>query len=120
MKLYRIQAIVYRSYLNGNVEGPDEKAALFKFAELVEQGQIKVDPSVPENFKGFHSDRNVRLTIEEFTDGVTGDGTREAKLRAQMGSVGYDWSTGRDETGLISNKRPEDTDRKQSGTGKET
>ena len=114
MKLYRIQAFVYGSYLNGNVEAADDKAALLRFIELVEQGKIKVDKTVPENEKGFYSNNRVRLTYEEFTDGVTGDGTREAKLRAQMGSVGYIGSTGRDESGLISNKRPEDSDRKQS------
>ena len=114
MKLYRIQAFVNGSYLNGNVEGPDEKAALLKFAELVEQGQIKVDTSNEQSLKGFYSDNRVRITYEEFTNGVTNDGTGEAKLRAQMGSVGYYRSTGRDESGLISNKGPEETDRKQS------
>ena len=113
MKLYRIQAFVDGSYLNGNVEAPDDKAALLKFAELVEQGHIKVDTSNEQSEKGFYSN-GVRLTYEEFTNGVTGDGTRKAKLRAQMGSVGYDWSTGRDESGLISDKRPEETNRKQS------
>ena len=111
MKLYRIQAFVDGSYLNGNVEAPDDKAALLKFAELVEQGHIKVATSNEQSEKGFYSN-GVRLTYEEFTNGVTGDGTRKAKLRAQMGSVGYDWSTGRDETGLISDKRPEETNRK--------
>ena len=111
MKLYRIQAFVDGSYLNGNVEAPDDKAALLKFAELVEQGNIKVDTSNEQSEKGFYSN-GVRLTYEEFTNGVTGDGTRKAKLRAQMGSVGYDWSTGRDESGLISDKRPEETNRK--------
>jgi hypothetical protein len=110
MKLYRIQAFVYGSYLNGNVEAPDDKAALLKFAELVEQGHIKVDTSNEQSEKGFYSN-GVRLTYEEFTNGVTGDGTRKARLRAQMGSVGYIGSTGRDESGLISDKRPEDTDR---------
>tara|TARA_Y100001963_G_scaffold31287_1_gene42996 strand:+ start:964 stop:1308 length:345 start_codon:yes stop_codon:yes gene_type:complete len=114
MKLYRIQAFVYGSYLNGNVEGPDERAALLKFAELVEQGQIKVDSSNEQSLRGFYSDNRVRITYEEFTNGVTNDGTGEAKLRAQMGSVGYIRSTGRDESGLISNKGPEETDRKQS------
>ena len=113
MKLYRIQAFVDGSYLNGNVEAPDDKAALLKFAELVEQGHIKVDTSNEQSEKGFYSN-GVRLTYEEFTNGVTGDGTRKAKLRAQMGSVGYDWSTGRDESGLISDKRPEETNRNQS------
>ena len=113
MKLYRIQAFVDGSYLNGNVEAPDDKAALLKFAELVEQGHIKVDTSNEQSEKGFYSN-GVRLTYEEFTNGVTGDGTRKAKLRAQMGSVGYDWSTGRDESGLISDKRPKETDRKHS------
>ena len=111
MKLYRIQAFVDGSYLNGNVEAPADKAALLKFAELVEQGHIKVDTSNEQSEKGFYSN-GVRLTYEEFTNGVTGDGTRKAKLRAQMGSVGYDWSTGRDESGLISDKRPEETNRK--------
>ena len=111
MKLYRIQAFVYGSYLNGNVEAPDDKAALLKFAELVEQGHIKVDTSNEQSEKGFYSN-GVRITYEEFTNGVTGDGTRKAKLRAQMGSVGYDWATGRDESGLISDKRPEETNRK--------
>jgi len=114
MKLYRIQAFVYGSYLNGNVEAPDDKAALLKFAELVEQGQIKVDTSNEQSLKGFYAADSVRLTYEEFIDGVTGDGTGKAKLRAQMGSVGYIGSTGRDESGLISNKGPEETDRKQS------
>ena len=114
MKLYRIQAFVYGSYLNGNVEAPDDKAALLKFAELVEQGQIKVDTSNKQSQSGFYADNCVRLTYEEFTNGVTNDGTGEAKLRAQMGSVGYYRSTGRDESGLISNKGPEETDRKQS------
>ena len=113
MKLYRIQAFVNGSYLNGNVEGPDEKAALLKFAELVEQGHIKVDTSNEQSQKGFYSN-GVRITYEEFTNGVTNDGTGEAKLRAQMGSVGYQGSTGRDESGLISDKRPEETNRKQS------
>ena len=112
MKLYRIQAFVYGSYLNGNVEAPDDKAALLKFAELVEQGHIKVDASNQQSQSGFYADNRVRLTYEEFTNGVTNDGTGEAKLRAQMGSVGYNWSTGRDESGLISDKRPEETNRK--------
>ena len=107
MKLYRIQAFVYGSYLNGNVEATDDKAALLKFAELVEKGQIKVDVSNEQSQKGFYAD-NVRLTYEEFANVAT-DGTREARLRAQMGSVGYQGSTGRDESGLISDKRPEDT-----------
>ena len=109
MKLYRIQAFVYGSYLNGNVEAEDDKAALLRFAELVKQGKIKVDKTIPENEKGFHSDSRVRLTYEEFADGIATDGTREAKLRAQMGSVGYSGSTGRNESGLISDKRPKDT-----------
>ena len=113
MKLYRIQAFVDGSYLNGNVEAPDDKAALLKFAELVEQGHIKVDTSNEQSEKGFYSN-GVRLTYEEFTNGVTNDGTGEAKLRAQMGSVGYQGSTGRDESGLISDKRPKETDRKHS------
>lgn len=109
MKLYRIQAFVYGSYLNGNVEATDDKAALLRFAELVEQGKIKVNKTLPENEKGFHSANRVRLTYEEFANGVATDGTREARLRAQMGSVGYEGSTGRDESGLIQDKRPEDT-----------
>ena len=108
MKLYRIQAFVYGSYLNGNVEATDDTAALLKFAELVEQDKIKVDVSSEQSAKGFYSDKNVRLTYEEFANVAT-DGTREARLRAQMGSVGYEGSTGRDESGLISDKRPEDT-----------
>ena len=108
MKLYRIQAFVYGSYLNGNVEATGDKAALLRFTELVEQGKIKVDTSNEQSQKGFYSDKNVRLTYEEFANVAT-DGTREARLRAQMGSVGYEGSTGRDEGGLISNKRPEDT-----------
>ena len=107
MKLYRIQAFVYGSYLNGNIEARDDKAALLKFAELVEKGQIKVDVSNEQSQKGFYAD-NVRLTYEEFANVAT-DGTREAKLRAQMGSVGYEGSTGRNESGVISDKRPEDT-----------
>ena len=114
MKLYRIQAFVNGSYLNGNVEAPDDKAALLKFSELVEQGHIKVDTSNKQSESGFYADNRVRITYEEFTNGVTNDGTREAKLRAQMGSVGYYGSTGRDESGLISDKRPEETNRKQS------
>ena len=106
MKLYRIQAFVYGSYLNGNVEATDDTAALLRFAELVEQGKIKVDES-NEQSRGFYSDKNVRLTYEEFANVAT-DGTREARLRAQMGSVGYDGPKGRDESGLISDKRPED------------
>ena len=108
MKLYRIQAFVYGSYLNGNVEAMDDKAALLRFAELVEQGKIKVDISNEQSQKGFYSDNNVRLTYEEFANVAT-DGTREARLRAQMGSVGYEGSTGRNESGVISDKRPEDT-----------
>ena len=111
MKLYRIQAFVNGSYLNRKVEGPEERAAQLKFAELVEQGHIKVDTSNEQSEKGFYSN-GVRLTYEEFTNGVTNDGTGEAKLRAQMVSVGYDGSTGRDESGLISDKRPEETNRK--------
>ena len=107
MKLYRIQAFVYGSYLNGNVEAMDDKAALLRFAELVEQGKIKVDISNEQSQKGFYAD-NVRLTYEEFANVAT-DGTREARLRAQMGSVGYEGSTGRNEGGLISDKRPKDT-----------
>ena len=107
MKLYRIQAFVYGSYLNGNVEATGDKAALLRFAELVEQGKIKVDISNEQSQKGFYAD-NVRLTYEEFANVAT-DGTREAKLRAQMGSVGYEGSTGRNEGGLISDKGPEDT-----------
>ena len=107
MKLYRIQAFVYGSYLNGNVEATDDKAALLKFAELVEKGQIKVDVSNEQSQKGFYAD-NVRLTYEEFANVAT-DGTREARLRAQMGSVGYQGRTGRNESGLISDKGPEDT-----------
>jgi len=106
MKLYRIQAFVKGSYLNGNVEATDDKAALLRFAELVEQGKIKVDDSNEQSQRGFYSDKNVRLTYEEFANGVATDGTREARLRAQMGSVGYQGSTGRDESGLISDKRP--------------
>ena len=109
MKLYRIQAFVHGSYLNGNVEATDDTAALRKFAELVEQDKIKVDKAIPENERGFYSDKTVRLTYEEFANGVATDGTREAKLRAQMGSVGYEGSTGRDESGVISDKGPEDT-----------
>ena len=109
MKLYRIQAFVNGSYLNGNVEATDDKAALLRFAELVEQGKIKVDKTIPENEKGFHSNDRVRLTYEEFANVAT-DGTRKARLRAQMGSVGYIGSTGRDDSGLISDKRPEDSD----------
>jgi len=109
MKLYRIQAFVYGSYLNGNVEATDDKAALLKFAELVEQDKIKVDVSNEQSERGFYSDKNVRLTYEEFANGVATDGTREARLRAQMGSVGYEGSTGRNEGGLISDKGPEDT-----------
>ena len=108
MKLYRVQAFVYGSYLNGNVEATDDKAALLRFAELVEQGKIKVDTSNAQSQKGFYSDKNVRLTYEEFANVAT-DGTRKAKLRAQMGSVGYEGSTGRNESGLIQNKRPEDS-----------
>ena len=108
MKLYRIQAFVYGSYLNGNVEATDDTAALLKFAELVEQDKIKVDISNEQSQKGFYSDKNVRLTYEEFANVAT-DGTREARLRAQMGSVGYERSTGRNEGGLISDKGPEDT-----------
>jgi len=108
MKLYRIQAFVYGSYLNGNVEATDDKAALLRFVELVEQGKIKVNKTIPENEKGFHADNRVRLTYEEFANVAT-DGTREARLRAQMGSVGYEGSTGRDESGVISDKGPEDT-----------
>jgi len=107
MKLYRIQAFVYGSYLNGNIEARDDKAALLKFAELVEKGQIKVDVSNEQSQQGFYAD-NVRLTYEEFANVAT-DGTREARLRAQMGSVGYEGSTGRDESGVISDKGPEDT-----------
>jgi len=109
MKLYRIQAFVCGSYLNGNVEAADDKAALLRFVELVEQGKIKVDKTIPEHTKGFYANKTVRLTYEEFANGVATDGTREAKLRAQMGSVGYEGSTGRDEGGLISDKRPKDT-----------
>ena len=108
MKLYRVQAFVYGSYLNGNVEATDDKAALLRFAELVEQGKIKVDVSNDQSQRGFYSDKNVRLTYEEFANVAT-DGTRKAKLRAQMGSVGYEGSTGRNESGLIQNKRPEDS-----------
>ena len=108
MKLYRIQAFVYGSYLNGNVEATDDKAALLRFVELVEQDKIKVDASNEQSQRGFYPDKNVRLTYEEFANVAT-DGTREARLRAQMGSVGYEGSTGRNEGGLISNKRPEDT-----------
>ena len=108
MKLYRIQAFVKGSYLNGNVEATDDKAALLRFVELVEQGKIKVNKTIPENERGFHADNRVRLTYEEFANVAT-DGTRKARLRAQMGSVGYEGSTGRNESGVISDKRPEDT-----------
>ena len=72
MKLYRIQAFVYGSYLNGNVEAPSDKAAYCPFNDRI---YVTHDNDPPGNFISVINPRGniVEKTITNGTDqGVYG------------------------------------------------
>ena len=88
MKYYRIRAIVQGRLYIETIEAKALDSAFKILIKRAADGLVKIKEDV-----GFYQRKQVQITYEEVTDGITGTGANEVRPGTQVGQEGFNIAT---------------------------